>query len=70
MAHGLLLDHLLDLFHREADDAPPDLNGLRAVRFQFYVFLLGQDERAELRKIVFQLKLALDRIKLYQSVAP
>ena len=69
LAHRFLLDHFLDLLHREADDTPSNLYRLCAIGLELDVFLLGQDQRAELREIVFELELAFERIVLYQGVA-
>ena len=69
LAHRFLLDHFLDLLHREADDTPSNLYCLCAIGLKLDVFLLGQDQRAELREIVFELELAFEGIVLYQGVA-
>jgi len=68
LAHRFLLDHFLDLLHREADDTPSNLYCLCAIGLELDVLLLGQDQRAELREVVFELELAFERIVLYQGV--
>lgn len=70
LTYGFLLDYLFNFLDGETDHTATNLHGLGAIWLELYVLRFGQDEGAEFRQVVLQLKLAFDRVKFDERMAP